>query len=106
VLNVTHQLESSLIQSLSNAKNARKVPNTVLTLKAVNVTVPPQDQSIQPPRLVNVWEEKSSLTINAYAQMINLFGTVKDVFLVQQEQLLSQKTNNVTIVHKDLLLIQ
>lgn len=104
--NVTHQLESSLIQSLSNAKNAQKVPNTVSTLKGVNVTVPPQDQSIQPPKLVNALEEKSSLTINACAQMINPFGTVKDVLPVQQEPLLNQKTNNVTIVHKDLLLIQ
>ena len=106
VSNVTHQPENSLIQSQSNAKNVLKAPNTVLALNPVNVTVPPQEESIQPPKHVNVLEVKSSLTMNAHVHLTNLFGTVKHVLPVHLELHMNQKTSNVIIAQKDLLLIQ
>lgn len=106
VSNVIHQQESSLIQFPSNVKDVLKALNTVLPLKPANVTVPPQEASIQRLKHANVLEEKYSLTINVNAHQINLSGMVKHVLLAHLELHLNQKINNVITAHKDLWLIQ
>jgi len=106
VSNAIHQLESSLIQFPSNVKDVLKALNSVLALNHVNVTVPPQEASIQPQKHVNALEGKYSLTINVNVLKINLFGMVKDVLPVLPELPLNHKINNVIIVHKDSLQTQ
>ena len=106
VLNVTQLLEKSLTQLPSNAENVLMEPSTMLLNNHVNVNVTPQDKSTQQLKNANALEKESSWTMSVYVLKISLFGMEKLVSPVHQEQLLSQKINNVIIVRKDSLPIQ
>lgn len=106
VLNVTQLLEKSLTQLPSNAENVLMEPSTMLLNNHVNVNVTHQDKSTQQLKNANALVKESSWTMSVYVLKISLFGMEKLVSPVHQEQLLSQKINNVIIVRKDSLPIQ
>lgn len=81
-------------------------PSTILLNNLASVIAILQDKLIQQLKNANAKVKKSSWTINVSVLQMNLFGMVKLVLPVHQEQHMSQKIDNVTIVQKDLLLIQ
>lgn len=72
----------------------------------MNVTVPLQDESIQPLKHANVQVTKNSLTMNADAQMRNHFGMVNIVFPAQKEHTLIQVKINAITALKDSFVTQ